>query len=107
MPAETHQCGSVADRDEVISLFSALLGDRAAQAPEGVTLASLGVDDDYALGDLWDAVRDEFGERSLGPTNGFEELECTMTVAAAAARMSWLLGQGRAEPRDHHGPAHP
>lgn len=100
MPAETHQRGSVADSEEVARLLAALLGDRAAEAPNDVTLASLGVADDYALGDLWDVVRAEFGERSLGPTDGAEELDSAMTVAAAAMAMSRLLAEGRAEPDD-------
>lgn len=94
MPAETHQRGGNADPEEVVVLLFALLGDRVPDAPEEITLASLGVDE-YALGDLWDAVREEFGERTLGPTDLEEVLDPSLTVEAAAAAMARLLGGDR------------
>lgn len=89
MPAETHQCGNAADRDEIAVLLLCLLGEDAGDT----TLASLGVDD-AALSDLWDAVREEFGERTLGPAEAMEMLDCTMSIDATAAAMSTLLARG-------------
>lgn len=90
MPAETHQQGRLAGREEVLGLLSVLLGD----IPEGATLVTLGIDDDPALWDLWDAVREEFGERTLGPVDGADVLEKTMTVETAATMMARLLTPG-------------
>jgi|SRR6185437_2776646 len=99
MPAETHQRGSGVDPDEVLTLLSAMLDDGSGDVPDDATLASMGVDA-AALEDLWDAVRGELGERSLGPADGSEELDCSMTVGAAAAAMCRLLSTAPAVDRD-------
>ncbi|HVX23412.1 MAG TPA: hypothetical protein VHB02_18870 [Acidimicrobiales bacterium] len=94
MPAETHQHGRLGDRDEILVLLSVLLGD-GGPMPEDANLAELGIDDEPALWDLWAAVREEFGERSLGPDEGAEVLDPAMTLETAAAAMAELLDRGR------------
>jgi len=83
-------------------LLSALLGDDGI-VPEGATLASLGIDGDPALWDLWDAVREEFGERTLGPDDGAEVLDPAMTVAAAAATMAERIASRGDDQREAKG----
>lgn len=93
MPAETHQRGRAADAASVLELLVALLEDGAAHAGRGATFESLGVDA-QGLGDLWQAVREELGERGLGPDLDPEVLEPSMTLEAAAEIMARLLGDG-------------
>ncbi|HVC71127.1 MAG TPA: hypothetical protein VNC61_12805 [Acidimicrobiales bacterium] len=92
MPAETHQVGREANSAEVRALLWMLLGDRAVEDPDAAngTLAELGVD---AVGvmDLWAAVCEEFGDRSLGPEIDLDALDPNMTVTVAAATMARLL----------------
>ena len=91
MPAETHQRGRLAGRDEIHTLPSVLLGGSSGEVTEDTILASLGVDDEPALWDPWDAVREEFGERTIGTVDPGEALDPTMTVGEAAASMARLL----------------
>lgn len=85
MPAETHQLGRDFDARDVL----ALLGDRAL-TDSGRTLASFGFDD-QGLAALWEAVCEEFAERSLGPELEPGTVEVSMTIDAAAATMATLL----------------
>jgi hemoglobin len=55
-----------------------------------MTLSSLGVDG-HGVSALWDAVREELGERSMGPVDDTDELDPTMTISAAATAMARLL----------------
>jgi hypothetical protein len=65
MPAETHQRSEAVDVGTVLDLLSCVVGldaPRAADAP----LAELELDDDLSILHLWDAVVEEYGERSVG-----------------------------------------
>lgn len=97
MPAETHQLGSRVDTEHVLTLLYALLGDLPCDQAEGTTLAALGIDPE-GLYDLWDAICEEFGERSLGPELDPGVLDVSLTIEAAAAAMASLFGV-----RDDHG----
>ena len=90
MPAETHRSGCGIEVEDVLTLLEALLDDSSAGQIGDNTLTSLGVDGDE-LYDLWDAVCEEFGERTLGPEIDPGELAPSMTLEAAAAAMARLL----------------
>lgn len=65
MPAETHQRSEAAGAEAVLDLLACVVGldaDRAAEAP----LADLELSDDLSILHLWDAVVEEYGERSVG-----------------------------------------
>jgi len=90
MPAETHQQGRTTDAESVLDLLRFLLSDQGDGAGEDVTLSELGVDAD-SLAVLWDAVRDEFAERTVGPEIDLGDLDPSTTLAAAANTMASLL----------------
>lgn len=65
MPAETHQRSEAVDVGAVLDLLTCVVGldaPRAADAP----LTALELDDDLSILHLWDAVVEEYGERSVG-----------------------------------------
>lgn len=97
MPGETHQISHNIDADAIMALLQVLLDPPEDSESGGTTLADLGIDDDEAL-DLWQAVCEEFGERTLGSEIDPDLLDPTMTVAAAAAAMAAELARGV-----HHG----
>ena len=86
MPAETHQHGT--DAETISVLLGALLSDD--DVAEGTVLSDLGVGPDD-VGDLWDAVREELAERTVGPELDPSDLDPQMTVAEAAKAMASLL----------------
>ena len=89
MPAETHQRGRTADAETISVLLCALLsGDD--DVAEDTVLSDLGIGAED-LGDLWDAVREELAERTVGPELDFSDLDPQMTVAEAAQAMASLL----------------
>lgn len=94
MPAETHRLGSRTAADDVAVLLEVLLGDQGVDDPDHATLADLGVDAE-GLVDLWEAVREEFGERTLGPELDPDVVDLTMTLTAVAAAMAALVAPGR------------
>ena len=63
MPAETHQHGT--DAETISMLLGALLSSEDDDADDTV-LSDLGIGAED-LGDLWDAVREELAERTVGP----------------------------------------
>lgn len=65
MPAETHQRSEAVGVEAVLDLLACVVGldaDRAAEAP----LADLELGDNLSILHLWDAVVEEYGERSVG-----------------------------------------
>jgi len=90
MPAETPQQGRTTDAESVLELLRILLSDQGDDVEEDVTLSELGVDAD-TVAVLWDAVRDEFAERTVGPEIDPSDLDPSMTLAAAAKAMASLL----------------
>ena len=104
MPAETHQQGRTADAETISVLLGALLsGDDDIAEDTALSDLGIGVDD---LGDLWDAVREELAERTVGPELDPSDLDPQMTVAAAALAMASLLAgvgdRDRDRDRDRH-----
>ena len=95
MPAETHRLGCNADAKDVAPLLWMLLNDSDAHDSNAATrtLAERGVDA-ADLMDLWAAVCEEFGERSLRPELDPGALELDMTIEAAATAMAGLLASG-------------
>ncbi len=93
MPGETHQVIPDIDADAVMALLQVLLDPSDGDDSNIVTLADLGIDNADAL-DLWQAVCEEFGERTLGSEIDPDLLDPTMTVAAAAAAMAAELSNG-------------
>ena len=79
-----------------MALLQVLLDPPEADESGTATLADLGIDDGGAL-DLWQAVCEEFGERTLGSEVDPDLFDPTMTVVAAA--MAAQLTNGC-----HHGP---
>jgi|SRR5579875_2001056 len=96
MPAETHQHGLPADANIVATLLCALLGDDD-EITEETVLADLGLDTGD-LHNLWDAVREELAERTVGPEIDLGDFDPQMTVSETAQIMASLLaGAGSGE----------
>ena len=91
MPAETHQHGRTTDADTVTMLLCTLLSDDD-EITEDTVLADLGLDI-ADLGDLWDAVREELSERTVGPEIELGEFDPQMTVSEAARVMASCLAR--------------
>lgn len=89
MPAETHQHGTTADAETISALLCALLSDDD-DIDKDAMLSDLGIGADD-LGDLWDAVREELAERTMGPELDPSNLDPQMTIAEAAKAMASLL----------------
>lgn len=67
MPAETNQHQDAPDLGAVLELLTQVLDvDVDPVEARDLTLADLGIDDDLAALRLWDAVIEEFGERTVG-----------------------------------------
>jgi hypothetical protein len=94
MPGETHQVIPGIGPDAVMALLQVLLDPPDGDDSNIVTLADLGIDGGDAW-DRWQAVCEEFGERTLGSEIDPDLLDPTMTVAAAAAAMAAELDNGR------------
>ena len=88
MPAETHQQGRTADAETISVLLGALLSDD--DVADDTVLSDLGIGADD-VGDLWDAVREELAERTVGPELDPSDLDPQMTAAEAAKAMASLL----------------
>ena len=95
MPVEARQLGGDTDISKVVALLWMLLGDPDVEdsSVASRTLAECGVDAGGVL-DLWAAVCEEFGERSLEPEIEPGALDPNMTVTTAAATMANLLAGG-------------
>jgi hypothetical protein len=87
MPGETHKIIQDIDADTVMALLQALLDPPDGDDSGTATLADLGIDGRGAL-DLWQAVCEEFGERTLGSEIDPDLLDPTMTVVTAAVAMA-------------------
>jgi hypothetical protein len=73
-----------------VALIEVLLDPPGPCESGGTTLADLGVDGDGVV-DLWQAVCEEYGERTLSPEIEADVVEPAMTVTAAAAAMAAVL----------------
>lgn len=93
MPAETHRLGSRTTIEDVVVLLEVLLGDEGMDDPNHTTLADLGIDA-QGLVDLWAAVREEFGERTLGPDLDPDVVDLNMPITTVAASMATLVAPG-------------
>jgi hypothetical protein len=93
MPAETHQLGCSVDAEGLLALLCMLLDDPPVDQTGIITFASLGVDAE-GLSAPWEAVCEEFGERTLGLEIDWNVLEVSMTLEAASTAMAKLLGAG-------------
>lgn len=91
MPAETHQYTRTADTETVTMLLCTLLSDDD-DITEDTVLADLRLDI-ADLGDLWDAVREELADRTVGPEVDLGEFDPQMTVSEAARVMASLLAE--------------
>lgn len=65
MPAETHSHREELDVELILDFLANEL-ELDDDDPAILSLDGLGVDDDLSLLHLWDAVSEEFGERTLG-----------------------------------------
>jgi hypothetical protein len=92
MPGETHQIGYDIDVDSVLELLQVLLGPSEVDETGSTPLSDLGIDD-YGVMDLWQAICEEFGERTLGPEIDPDLIYPAMTVAAAAGAMAAQLSR--------------
>ena len=91
MPAETHLHGKTADTETVTMLLCTMLSDDD-DVTEDTVLADLGLDT-ADLGALWDAVRDELADRTVGPEVDLGELDLQMTVSEAARVIASFLAE--------------
>lgn len=92
MPAETHQLGRHVDAEGIAELLISLL-ERDTPLSADVTLAECGLGDDDVHW-LWEAVCEEFSERTLSPELGAGALLPGMTIGRAAAVMAGMLADG-------------
>lgn len=81
MPAETHTHTEAVDARTVLDFLAGLVGVDPDSA-DTVTLAEIDLDDDLAALDLWAAVVEEFGERSLGDFEPPEPLPARLSELA-------------------------
>lgn len=65
MPAETHQLAEPPSLDDLVDFIASLL-DTDPSVASTTSLAEAGVEDDLDLLHLWQAVAEEYGERTLG-----------------------------------------
>jgi hypothetical protein len=87
MPGETHQINQDIDADTVMALLQVLPDPPDRDDSGTATMADLGIDD-RGKSDLWQAVCEEFGERTLGSEIDPNLLDPTMTVVTAAATVA-------------------
>ena len=84
MPAETHQHSDPPTASAVLDLIGAvLIGSDGSDLDGDLPLAGLGIDSDPVLLDLFDAVREEYGERTLGDVD-LDELRGAATLGELA-----------------------
>ena len=101
MPAETHQFIEDLDVDKVLELLVILVGVDAEPTddPGGIDLGPLGLDDDGTALHLWEAVEEEYGERSVGELDLDDEPPATL---GELAELFHLALRGDPEPGSHH-----
>lgn len=106
MPAETHQFIEDLDVDKVLELLVILVGVDAEPTddPGGIDLGPLGLDDDGAVLHLWDAVAEEYGERSVGELDLDDEPPATLGELAELFHLA-LRGDPEPGPRQDGGAA--
>ena len=83
MPAETHTRAEPVDVGAVLGLLAGIVGVDPDGAAER-SLAELDLDDDLALFDLWAAVAEELGERSLADLEPLDARPVTLGQLAEA-----------------------
>lgn len=83
MPAETHTHRDPIDARSVVDLIASIIGIDPDDAA-GRSLAAVGLDDDLAVFDLWSAIAEELGERSLGDFDPPEPAPTTVGELAEA-----------------------
>jgi hypothetical protein len=83
VPAETHTHTEAVEVGAVLDLLAGIVGVDPGNAA-GLTLDELDVADDLALLDLWAAVVEEYGERSLGEIEPLEPRPVTLGQLAGA-----------------------
>jgi len=87
MPAETHRQGDPVAEDAVLEFLACLIGvdpESAAAAP----LARFDLDNELSIVALWQAIHDEFGERSLGDVDLDDEVPATLGDIARLAHQT-------------------
>src|ERR1035437_1042122 len=93
MPGETHQIIQDIDADTVMALLQVLLDPPEEDESCTATLADLGIDDDGAV-DMWRAICEEFGERTLCSEIDPDLFDPAMAVLAVAASRAAELTSG-------------
>jgi hypothetical protein len=84
MPAETHRHGEPVGPTELLQLIWELVGtDDAQDRFAEVALAAIGLDDELALLDLWDAIAEEVAERTVAEPD-IDSLRSARTVGELA-----------------------
>lgn len=89
MPAETHQHSEPVSVDAVLDLLACVASLDAGRAADA-RLTDLELDDDLSILHLWDAVVEEFGERSIGELD-LDEIR-PATLGELAERFTRELG---------------
>lgn len=95
MPAETHQEREPVEAVAVLELIGSLLAstDSAADLAPETPLEAVGLDDDVSIFRLWDAVSDEFAERSLAEPD-IHDLHAAETIGELADAIVRSLRRG-------------
>jgi len=94
MPVETRQLGGDTNISKVTALLWMLLGDPDVEDSSVASKTRRVRRRRRGVLDLWAAVCEEFGERSLKPEIELGAFTPAMTVATAAATMANLLARG-------------
>lgn len=94
MPAETHQLSEPPTLDDIVDFLASLL-DTDPTAASTTSLVEAGVCDELALLHLWQAVAEEYGERTLGECDlDFDENPPQTLEDLARAWLTALAGAG-------------
>jgi hypothetical protein len=90
MPAETHQHRDPVDLETVLELLWAVTAAPGEPDPD-VPLTVVGLAGDLPMLDVWDAVSEEYGERTLGVPE-LDELRELRTVGELATLVQHWVG---------------
>jgi hypothetical protein len=92
MPAETHQHVARADTEQLIDLVVALVAPDDSERPHrDASLNEVGLADEALRWALWDAIVEEFGERSSADVDDPDDLISAQSVGDLIdAFANWL-----------------
>lgn len=105
MPAETHQHHPDDGAEQLLELITMLVAPTGRPMDLDDALAGHGLDDEPVQWALWDAVAEEFGERSVAEAGDADDLDDVETVGELvdvfAGWLGWRTRPTTPEPATH------